>query len=80
MNYTPFMSVFDVQPPIIDNKHLIKWLKFNFSFLRNKSFKLNKLNSERDVNFVIIVQNRKKYVLKISNPSETINILFILMI
>ena len=75
MNYTPFMSVFDVQPPLIDNKHLIKWLKTNFSFLKNKSFNLNKLNSERDINFVISVKNKKKYVLKISNPSEKLNIL-----
>ena len=75
MNYIPFMSVFDVEPPIIDEKHLINWLKNNFSFLRNKSFKLNKLNSERDINFVILVKNKKKYVLKISNPSETLNIL-----
>ena len=73
MNYIPFMSVFDVEPHIIDKKHLIKWLKINFSFLRNKSFKLNKLNSERDINFVILVKNKKKYVLKISNPSETLN-------
>ena len=75
MNYTPFMSVFDIQPPLIDNKHLIKWLKTNFSFLKNKSFNLNKLNSERDINFVISVKNKKKYVLKISNPSEKLNIL-----
>ena len=75
MNYTPFMSVFDVEPPIIEKKHLIKWLKTNYSFLRNKSFKLYKLNSERDINFVIFIQNKKKYVLKISNPSEELDIL-----
>ena len=75
MNYTPFMSVFNVEPPIIDNNHLIKWLKTNFSFLNNKSIKLNNLNSERDINFVISVKNKKKYVLKISNPSEKLNIL-----
>ena len=59
MNYTPFMSVFDVEPPIIEKKHLIKWLKTNYSFLRNKSFTLNKLNSERDINFTISIQNKK---------------------
>ena len=75
MNYTPFMTVFNVQPPIIDNKDLIKWLKTNFTYLRNKPFKINKLNSERDVNFVISINNKKKYVLKISNPSEKIDIL-----
>ena len=69
------MSVFDVEPPIIEKKHLIKWLKTNYSFLRNKSFKLYKLNSERDINFVIFIQNKKKYVLKISNPSEELDIL-----
>ena len=69
------MSVFDVEPPIIEKKHLIKWLKTNYSFLRNKSFTLNKLNSERDVNYTINIQNNKKYVLKISNPSENLNIL-----
>ncbi len=75
MNYTPFMSVFDVDPPIIDNKHLIKWLKINFSFLRNKLIKIKQLDSERDINFIIFINNKKKYVLKISNPSEKINIL-----
>ena len=60
MNYTPFMSVFDIEPPIIEKKHLIKWLKTNYSFLRNKSFTLNKLNSERDINFTIIVYKIKK--------------------
>ena len=62
MNYTPFMSVFDIQPPLIDNKHLIKWLKTNFSFLKNKSFNLSKLNSERDINFVISVNNRDIFI------------------
>ena len=75
MNYTPFMSVFDVDPPIIDNKHLIKWLKINFSFLRNKLLKIKHLDSERDINFIIFINNKKKYVLKISNPSEKIKIL-----
>ena len=69
------MSVFDVEPPIIQKKHLIKWLKTNYSFLRNKSFTLNKLNSERDINFTITIRNKKRYVLKISNPSENLNTL-----
>ena len=30
-------------------------LKTNFTYLRNKPFKINKLNSERDVNFVISI-------------------------
>ncbi|PPR45273.1 MAG: 5-aminovalerate aminotransferase DavT [Alphaproteobacteria bacterium MarineAlpha5_Bin7] len=75
MNYIPFMSVFDVHPPIIDNKQLIRWLKTNFSFLRNKAFHLKKLNSERDINYIISIKNKKNYVLKISNPSEKLDIL-----
>ena len=75
MNYTPFMSVFNNEPPIIKKKHLIKWLKTNYSFLSNKSFILNKLNSERDINFTITIHNKKKYVLKISNPSEKLDTL-----
>ena len=69
------MSVFNIHPPIIDNKHLIQWLKTNFSYFKNKSLKLNKLNSERDINFIIIIKNKKKFVLKISNPSEKLDIL-----
>ena len=71
------MSVFDVHPPIIDNKQLIRWLKTNFSFLRNKAFHLKKLNSERDINYIISIKNKKNYVLKISNPSEKLDILII---
>ena len=59
MNYTPFMSVFDVEPPIIQKKHLIKWLKINFSFLRNKLLKIKQLDSERDINFIIFINNKK---------------------
>ena len=55
------MSVFDVDPPIIDNKHLIKWLKINFSFLRNKLLKIKQLDSERDINFILFINNKKKY-------------------
>ena len=69
------MSVFNIHPPIIDNKHLIQWLKTNFSYFKNKSLKLNKINSERDINFIIIIKNKKKFVLKISNPSEKLDIL-----
>ena len=55
------MSVFDVDPPIIDKKHLIKWLKINFSFLRNKLLKIKQLDSERDINFILSINNKKKY-------------------
>ena len=64
------MSVFDVQPPIIDKKNLIIWLKSNYSFINHKSIKLKKLNSERDINFIVSINRKVKYVIKISNPSE----------
>ena len=37
MNYTPFMSVFNVEPPIIEKKHLIKWLKGQLFLLKEKN-------------------------------------------
>ena len=69
------MSVFDEQPPIINKNSLIKWLKINYSFLRKKSIFLSKLNSERDLNFIIFVNKDKKYTLKISNPAEDLAVL-----
>ena len=45
------------------------------NFLRNKLFKIKQLDSERDINFILSINNKKKYVLKISNPSEKKNIL-----
>ena len=69
------MSVFDVQPPIINKIKLTQWIKANYSFLTNKSIKLIKLNSERDINFLILINQNEKYVLKISNPSEKLDIL-----
>ena len=62
------MSVFDVDPPIIDNKHLIKWLKINFSFLRNKLLKIKQLDSERDINFILFINNKKKICIKNFKP------------
>ena len=65
------MSVFNSQPPKINQNHLIKWLKENYSFLNKKSISLKLLNSERDKNFIIIVNFKPKYVLKISNSEES---------
>ena len=64
------MSVFNEQPPIINKKSLILWLKSNYSFLNHKSITLNNLNSERDRNFLICFKKKKKYVVKISNTAE----------
>ena len=65
------MSIFNSLPPKINQIHLIKWLKKNYSFLNDKSISLKALNSERDRNFLIGINSKRKYVLKISNPKET---------
>ena len=66
------MSVFDEQPPIINVSLFSKWLKENYSFFKSKDIKISRLNSERDINLLIKEKSAKKYVVKISNPKESI--------
>jgi len=66
------MSVFDEQPPIINVSSFSKWLKKNYSFFKSKSIKLSRLNSERDINLLIKEKSTKQYVVKISNPKESL--------
>ena len=66
------MSVFDEQPPIINVSSFSKWLKENYSFFNSKEIKLSRLNSERDINLLIKEKSAKKYVVKISNPKESL--------
>ena len=54
------MSVFNSLPPKINKINLIKWLKQNYSFLSNKSIKLNRLNSERDKNYILQINAKQK--------------------
>ena len=67
------MSVFDEQPPIINVSAFCQWLKKNYTFFNLKKIKLSRLNSERDVNFLIKGIGKKKYVVKISNPKESLS-------
>ena len=67
------MSVFDEQPPLIDAKKFSLWLKKNYNFFKSKNFKLSRLNSERDINFRIKFDDNKNYVVKISNPKESLS-------
>ena len=67
------MSVFDEQPPIINVSAFCQWLKKNYSFFNLKKIKLVRLNSERDVNFLIKGIGKKQYVVKISNPKESLS-------
>jgi Ser/Thr protein kinase RdoA (MazF antagonist) len=66
------MSLFDEQPPLIDSKVLLQWLKSNYSIFNTKDIKIKSLNSERDKNFLIKGVRGKYYVVKISHPSESI--------
>jgi len=71
------MSIFNSLPPKINRNHLIKWLQKNYSFLNDKSISLKPLNSERDKNYLISINLKKKYVLKISNFQETKDLLIL---
>ncbi len=66
------MSVFDEQPPLINVTKFSLWLKKNYNFFKSKNFKLSRLNSERDINFLIKFNSSKEYVVKISNPKESL--------
>ena len=67
------MSVFEEQPPLINLSELSKWLKNNYSYLNFKNIKLTSLNSERDKNFLLQGVSNTKYVIKISNPKESLD-------
>ena len=69
------MTVFDSTPPKIEKKNLIKWLKENYFLFKNKKISLKNLNSERDKNYLVYLNNDKKYILKISNTNESKEIL-----
>ena len=69
------MSVFNSVPPKITKIELIKWLKVNYSIFYNKNISLKELKSERDKNFLLKLKNKPLYVIKISNPAESISLL-----
>ena len=69
------MSIFNSLPPKINQIHLIKWLKGRYPFLKNRNFILKNFNSERDKNFLIKFNNSPSFVLKISNPEESKDLL-----
>ena len=65
------MSVFNSRPPKIKQYHLIVWLKENYSLFKKKKLSLVELNSERDKNYLILINKKPLYVVKISNTSES---------
>ena len=66
------MSIFDTKPPTfnIDDLHL--WLENHYPIFQKNILKSSILNSERDYNLKVMTKNNKKFVVKISNPSEKI--------
>ena len=69
------MSVFNSVPPKISKIELIKWLKVNYPIFYKKNISLKELKSERDKNFLLKLKNKPLYVIKISNPAESISLL-----
>ena len=65
------MSVFNSTPPKIKQYNLITWLKENYSFFKKKKLSLIELNSERDKNYLILINKKPLFVVKISNTSES---------
>ena len=65
------MSIFTSQPPKINKNKLIKWLITNYNFTYKKKISLIELNSERDKNFLLSINNESKFVIKISNKFES---------
>jgi len=69
------MSIFLSKSPKINKQKLIKWLKINYNIFYSKKIKLKSLNSERDKNFLVSVNDKDKFVIKISNQAESKKIL-----
>ena len=69
------MSVFNSTPPKIKKNDLVKWLRQNYTLFSHYKFSLKELNSERDINYLISLDNKKKYIIKISNTLESKEIL-----
>ena len=65
------MSIFSSHPPSINKTKFIKWFKSNYNFAYKKKISINDLNSERDKNYLVSINNKKKYVIKVSNKFES---------
>ena len=53
------MSVFNSTPPKIEKNHLIKWLNQNYIFFNRHKLLLKNLDSERDKNYLVTLDNKK---------------------
>ena len=64
-------SVFSTNPPNFSIQDIVKYLIINFDL----SGKVTSLYSDRDQNFFIHSESNQKFILKISNPAEQLEIL-----
>lgn len=64
-------SVFSTNPPNFSIQDIVKYLIINFDL----SGKVTSLYSERDQNFLIQTELNQKFILKISNPAEQLEVL-----
>ncbi len=64
-------SVFSTNPPNFSIQDIVKYLSINFDL----SGKVTSLYSDRDQNFLIHSESNQKFILKISNPAERLEIL-----
>ena len=64
-------SVFSTNPPKFSIQDIVKYLLINFDL----SGKVTNLYSDRDQNFLIQSESNQKFILKISNPAEHLEIL-----
>jgi hypothetical protein len=64
-------SVFSTNPPNFSIQDIVKYLSINFDL----SGKVTSLYSDRDQNFLIQSESNQKFILKISNPAERLEIL-----
>ena len=64
-------SVFSTNPPNFSIQDIVKYLIINFDL----SGKVTSLYSERDQNFLIQTESNQKFILKISNPAEKLEVL-----
>ena len=64
-------SVFSTNPPNFSIQDIEKYLLINFDL----SGKVINLYSDRDQNFLIQSESNQKFILKISNPAEQLEIL-----
>ena len=71
INFNLMTSVFSTNPPNFSIQDIVKYLIINFDLYG----KVTSLYSDRDQNFLIQPESNQKFILKISNPAEQLEVL-----